>query len=169
MIKVFPLPITLACLLASVPLSATELPAPSTTMATTAVETRHDAGVEELLLRALSLIGAKYKAGGNHEDQGFDCSGFVRFVFADVLSLQLPHSAYAMSRLGIEVARDALQPGDLLFFNTRNRRFSHVAIYMGEGRFVHAPSRGKSVEIVDLQDGYWKRRFNGARRLAIPD
>ena len=119
-----------------------------------------------LVMRALSLIGVRYKFGGNVPESGFDCSGFVRRVFSDALGMALPRSSYEMSRIGIEVAQRELHPGDLVFFNTLKRRFSHVGIYIGDGRFVHAPSRGKLVEIVALSDAYWTRRYDGARRIA---
>lgn len=125
--------------------------------------------VQNLLIHAISLIGVKYKYGGSSADAGFDCSGFVRHVFAESAAIELPRSSYAMGTLGESVATDDLRPGDMVFYNTRRRNFSHVGIYLGEGRFVHAPSRGKSVEIVDMSDHYWKRRFNGARRLVSDD
>ncbi|MEO8102466.1 MAG: C40 family peptidase [Betaproteobacteria bacterium] len=127
------------------------------------------ARVSELLIQAVSLVGVKYRRGGDSLDDGFDCSGFVRHVFAESLSLSLPRSAFAMSKLGNPVDARELLPGDLLFYNTQKRRNSHVALYVGEGRFVHAPSRGKRVEIVAMSDAYWTRRFNGARRLVEAD
>ncbi len=125
--------------------------------------------VQSVLMHALSLIGVNYRFGGNSIERGFDCSGFVRHVFAEAVALDLPRNSYAMSRLGRSVDKDQLEPGDLLFYNTLRRQFSHVAIYLGEGRFVHAPSKGKQVEIVDMSDSYWKKRFNGARRLLQAD
>ena len=127
------------------------------------------AKLQELLIRAISLIGVKYKFGGDSAQTGFDCSGFVSHVFEASLAIELPRSSYAMGRLGTKVESDDLRPGDLVFYNTLHRAFSHVGIYLGEGRFVHAPSRGKSVEIVDMSEKYWKRRFNGARRLISDD
>lgn len=125
--------------------------------------------LQELLIRAISLIGVKYKFGGGSAQTGFDCSGFVSHVFETSLAIELPRSSFAMGRLGTKVESDDLRPGDLVFYNTLHRAFSHVGIYLGEGRFVHAPSRGKHVEIVDMSDSYWKRRFNGARRLINDD
>ncbi len=116
-------------------------------------------------MQALSLIGVNYRFGGNSIERGFDCSGFVRYVFAEAAEMNLPRNSYAMSRLGVTIDKDQLEPGDLVFYNTLRRQFSHVAIYLGEGRFVHAPSRGKQVEIIDMADSYWKKRYNGARRL----
>lgn len=123
------------------------------------------ARLQDLLIHAISLIGVKYKFGGNTAHAGFDCSGFVRHVFLESIALDLPRSSYAMGKIGLAIERDELRPGDLVFHNTLHRAFSHVGIYLGEDRFVHAPSRGKSVEIVDMSENYWKKRFNGARRL----
>jgi cell wall-associated NlpC family hydrolase len=125
----------------------------------------------EMLMTAISLIGVNYKYGGNTPDKGFDCSGFVRHLFASTLSIELPRSSMAMAKSprSKNIDRNALNPGDLVFYNTRKRPYSHVGIYIGEGRFIHAPSRGKSVEIVEMHERYWAKRFNGARRLlAIP-
>ena len=127
------------------------------------------ARLQNMLIHAISLIGVRYKFGGSSMQSGFDCSGFVRHVFGESVSLELPRSSYAMGKLGLPVEKDDLRPGDLVFYNTLFRTFSHVGIYLGEGRFVHAPSRGKSVEIVEMSDNYWKKRFNGARRLLTDD
>lgn len=127
------------------------------------------ARLQNLLMHAISMIGVKYNFGGNSAQTGFDCSGFVQHVFAESAALELPRSSYAMGKLGVNVESENLQPGDLVFYRTLHRAFSHVGIYLGEGRFVHAPSRGKSVEIVNMADSYWKKRFNGARRLMIDD
>lgn len=135
---------------------------------TRAAESQPASAVANLLIHALSMIGVQYKFGGNSAEHGFDCSGFVRYVFQEAAGLNLPRDSYGMSKQGASVDLNQLVPGDLLFYNTLRRRFSHVAIYIGEGRFVHAPSRGKSVEIVDMSDRYWKTRFNGARRLLQP-
>lgn len=121
---------------------------------------------QELVLRALSFIGVRYKWGGNSPDTGFDCSGLIRYVYQQVTGLALPGNAREISEVGIKVERSELRPGDLVFFNTLRRPFSHVGIYLGEARFVHAPSRGGRVEIVDMSERYWQQRFNGARRLA---
>lgn len=122
---------------------------------------------QELVLRALSFIGVRYKWGGHSPDTGFDCSGLIRYVYQQVTGQVLPGNAREISEVGISVDRSDLRPGDLVFFNTLRRPFSHVGIYLGEARFVHAPSRGGRVEIVDMTDRYWQKRFNGARRLAI--
>ncbi len=124
-----------------------------------------DNAIPETLIYAFSLIGVKYRYGGKSADTGFDCSGFIRHVFAETLALALPHSSYAMSKLGNTIEKDGLQPGDLVFYRTLKHSFSHVGLYIGDGRFVHAPSRGKTVEIVDMDNAYWRKRFNGARRV----
>ena len=118
------------------------------------------------VLRALSLVGVTYRRGGESPDTGFDCSGLVRHVFRESLGLSLPRTSRDISRIGETVRRDELQPGDLVFFNTLRRGFSHVGIYLGEHRFVHAPASGGEVRVEDMRQGYWTKRFNGARRIA---
>jgi len=114
---------------------------------------------------ALSLIGVDYKFGGNTPDTGLDCSGLIRYVFQQATGISLPRTAREQARMGQSVAIDNLQPGDLVFFNTRRFQFSHVGLYVGDNRFVHAPSRGGAVEIVNLDQRYWQKTFNGARRV----
>lgn len=121
----------------------------------------------ELLLRALGLVGLPYKYGGNSPDTGFDCSGLVHYVFGHAVGLALPRNAEEISRVGDPVRPDELEPGDLVFFNTLQRPFSHVGIYLGEQRFIHAPSHGGQVEIVSMADRYWQRRYNGGRRISF--
>lgn len=121
--------------------------------------------MQEVLLSALALSGTPYKFGGISPETGFDCSGFVRYVFNQAANLTLPHGARAISQLGKSIPVDQLQPGDLVFFNTLKKSFSHVGIYLGDGRFIHAPSSGGGVDIVNMNDAYWTKRFNGARRL----
>lgn len=120
---------------------------------------------------ALSLIGVDYRFGGNTPDQGLDCSGLIRYVFQQATGLSLPRSAREQARVGESVGKDNLQPGDLVFFNTRRFQFSHVGLYIGDNRFIHAPSRGGAVQVVRLDDAYWQKAFNGARRIvgSIPD
>lgn len=120
---------------------------------------------------ALGLIGVDYKYGGDTPETGLDCSGLVRYVFQQVTGLVLPRTAKELSRVGDRVAIEELKPGDLVFFNTRRFAFSHVGIYLGDNRFVHAPSRGREVEVATIDKQFWQKRFNGARRLvgALPD
>ena len=122
-------------------------------------------GAQDIAMYALGLIGVNYKFGGNTPDTGLDCSGLVRHVFEEVTGVSLPRTAKEMSTLGAKVAPANLQPGDLVFFNTRRFPFSHVGIYLGDNRFVHAPSRGSEVRIAQLDQSYWQKHFNGARRL----
>ncbi len=129
------------------------------------LQTRHASGVSDMLGYALKLIGVNYKYGGTQPSTGFDCSGYVSHVFRQVSGLSLPHNALAISHQGKKISVDELQPGDLVFFNTLRRSFSHVGIYLGDNRFVHAPSSGGGVEVVSMQDSYWMKRFNGARRV----
>jgi cell wall-associated NlpC family hydrolase len=123
--------------------------------------------MSELLVYALSLVGVKYRFGGNSVETGFDCSGFVRHVFTQLGARTLPRRAEEMSRIGERIEKDDLAPGDLVFYNTLKRPFSHVGIYLGEARFVHSPSVGRSIEIVNMTDSYWIRRYNGARRVDL--
>ena len=127
---------------------------------------RATSALDDTLGEALSLLGVPYKRGGTSPTSGFDCSGFVRHVFQESAGLILPHNAKAMAREGETVDKQALQPGDLVFFNTMRRAFSHVGIYLGDGKFVHSPRKGGKVRIEDMQESYWKKRYNGARRVA---
>jgi cell wall-associated NlpC family hydrolase len=120
----------------------------------------------ELALNALGLLGVPYKWGGNSARTGLDCSGFVKTVFAEV-GIQLPRVAAEQAQAAHPIDVSALEPGDLVFFNTMRRRFSHVGIYIGEGRFVHAPRTGAVIRIEDMNVRYWQQRFNGARRVAV--
>lgn len=151
------------CLLASLPARADEMPQPL--QLEMSMLDRATATVEDTLERALDLIGIRYRRGGSSPETGFDCSGYVSHVFREGLGLYLPRSAREMSRTGEEVRRDELQPGDLVFFNTMRRAFSHVGIYLGDNRFVHAPRSGGKVRIEDMRERYWLKRFNGARRV----
>jgi cell wall-associated NlpC family hydrolase len=124
---------------------------------------------KDVVLTAMSFLETPYRRGGSTET-GFDCSGFTRHVFERSLNLALPRTAWDQARHGglHEVAGSALQPGDLVFFNTLQRAFSHVGIYVGEGRFIHAPRPGQKVRMEEMQARYWAERFEGARRAALP-
>lgn len=126
---------------------------------------RASASAQDAIDHALDLLGIRYRRGGSSPEAGFDCSGFVSHVFREGLGLILPRSSKEMSKSGEVVARDELKPGDLVFFNTMRSAFSHVGIYLGDHQFVHAPRAGGRVRIEDLRDGYWVKRFNGARRV----
>jgi cell wall-associated NlpC family hydrolase len=115
--------------------------------------------------RALDLVGIRYRRGGSNSDSGFDCSGFVGHVFRESLGLMLPRTSREISQTGAPVSRNDLEPGDLVFFHTMRRTFSHVGIYLGENQFVHAPRPGQNVSVADLREHYWAGRYNGARRI----
>lgn len=124
------------------------------------------AGKVDHLVQALSLIGTPYRMGGRDPKSGLDCSGLVGYVYAQTKAVDLPRSAAEISRQGEAVDKEQLQPGDLVFFNTLRKPFSHVGIYKGEGKFVHASSsRTGRVLVSDMTQPYWVKRFNGARRL----
>ena len=129
------------------------------------VPEKWSARASEVLMNALSLSGIRYQYGGNSPDTGFDCSGFVRYVFKQASSLSLPRSALAMSQLGKSVRKNDLQPGDLVFFNTLKSAFSHVGIYVGNNRFIHSPRSGGVVRVESLEADYWVKRYNGAQRI----
>jgi hypothetical protein len=123
-------------------------------------------GAQDLAVYALGMIGVEYRWGGEDPASGLDCSGLVRHVFQQVAGISLPRTSKEMSRLGDRVGKHDLMPGDLVFFNTRRFAFSHVGIYLGDGRFVHAPRTGRDVEVAEFDNRYWQKHFDGARRLA---
>ncbi|MDI3515653.1 MAG: C40 family peptidase [Gammaproteobacteria bacterium] len=120
---------------------------------------------EQLVDEALSYLGIRYRFGGTSPATGLDCSGLVLNVFRNAVGLNLPRTANEMAKLGDQIGRQELKPGDLVFFNTMRRAFSHVGIYLGDGKFVHAPSSGGKVRVENISNRYWAQRFNGARRL----
>lgn len=124
-----------------------------------------DPAMNDLAVYALSLEGTPYKYGGNTPDSGFDCSGFVGYVFKHSLGKTLPRTAEQISRVGDKTDEEDLQPGDLVFFNTLHHKYSHVGIYLGDGQFIHSPGTGKAVTVVNMNESYWRERYNGARRL----
>jgi cell wall-associated NlpC family hydrolase len=119
----------------------------------------------EALLQALLTLGVDYRNGGRSPASGFDCSGLVAHVFREAYGIRLPHNARAQSELGVRVSLSELRAGDLVFYNTLNQPFSHVGIYVGDGRFVHAPKTGAQVRFEEVTARYWMRRFDGARRI----
>ncbi len=119
-------------------------------------------------LQALAYLGTPYRAGGLSPQTGFDCSGLVAYAFREGAGLALPRNTLDLSRLGEPVGRGALRPGDLVFYNTQRREYSHVGIYLGENRFIHAPSSGGEVRVENLHANYWMRRYSGARRVITP-
>lgn len=119
----------------------------------------------DLVMNAMGFLGVRYQRGGTEAATGFDCSGFVRAVYEKTLGLALPHRAAEQANVTARISSDELRPGDLVFFNTMRRAFSHVGIYVGEGKFIHSPRAGGRVRVEDMREAYWSKRFNGARRV----
>jgi len=130
-----------------------------------AVKPSHQGPAAEVVMRGLSFLGIPYRFGGVSRSMGLDCSALVQRVFREAVGLVLPRTTVGLAKAGIQIDRGELKIGDLVFFNTRRRPFSHVGIYLGRDEFLHAPSKGGKVRIESLNEGYWKRRFNGGRRV----
>jgi cell wall-associated NlpC family hydrolase len=120
-----------------------------------------------LVINAMAFLGVPYKWGGNSHETGFDCSGFVRAVYEQSAGKVLPRRSDEQAAVTQKIDRSDLKPGDLVFFNTMRRAFSHVGIYVGEGRFIHSPRAGAHVRMEDMKVSYWNSRFNGARRVLL--
>jgi cell wall-associated NlpC family hydrolase len=118
----------------------------------------------DLVVSAMNFLGVPYRRGGNSAEDGFDCSGFTRHIFEISLGLVLPRRAADQANAAglVQIPREELKPGDLVFFNTMRRAFSHVGIYVGDGKFIHSPRSGGEVRIESMRDAYWRTRFNGA-------
>lgn len=131
----------------------------------------YQGGAEDVLFRALGLVGTPYRYGGNTPEGGFDCSGLIGYVYRDAAGISLPRSTRELSAMRTpDVRRDALQSGDLVFFATNGgRAVSHAGIYVGEGRFVHAPSSGGTVRLDSLDNVYWQRVYLDAKRVITPE
>ncbi len=120
----------------------------------------------DLVLSAMNFLGVRYKFGGTSAENGFDCSGFTRHIFEMSVGLVLPRRADEQARSNslLSIKKEELKPGDLVFFNTMRATFSHVGIYVGDGKFVHAPRTGSAIRVDDMREAYWSKRFTGARR-----
>ncbi|WP_301102578.1 C40 family peptidase [Propionivibrio sp.] len=129
---------------------------------------RYTSSAQDLILKGLELVGINYRRGGTDPDNGLDCSGFVQLVFKDAVGMLLPRTAREQSEVGSVVDKNELKAGDLVFFNTLRRAFSHVGIYLGDNRFMHSPRTGSEVRVEDMSQGYWVKRYNGARRVVEP-
>lgn len=125
-----------------------------------------DDQVNELVMYAVSLADTPYHYGGNSPDNGFDCSGFVVHVFRHSMGVKLPRTSHELSRVGTFVSIKKLRPGDLLFYNTQHSSYSHVGIYIGDNKFVHAPKSGSHIRVEKMNEKYWLSRYNGARRIS---
>lgn len=120
-----------------------------------------------LINTAMGMIGIPYRFGGTSAETGFDCSGFVRAIYQDTVGHLLPRRADEQAKATQKIDKKELKPGDLVFFNTMRRTFSHVGIYVGNGQFIHSPSKGKTVRVESMNTSYWAKRFNGARRVDV--
>ena len=125
------------------------------------------AKASELVVSALGFLGVPYRRGGNSAETGFDCSGFVRAMYEQTAGLLLPRKAEQQAAATQKIDKADLQPGDLVFFNTMRRAFSHVGIYVGNGKFIHSPKPGAEVRVEDMGVSYWAKRFDGARRVDV--
>ena len=119
----------------------------------------------DLVVNALGFLGVPYRMGGNSVETGFDCSGFVKAMYEQTVGLILPRKAEQQAAATQQIDRSELQPGDLVFFNTLRRAFSHVGIYIGDGKFIHSPKPGAQVRVENMGISYWSHRFDGARRV----
>ena len=144
-----------------------ELRSPAVQPLSPAANTTAPAAAGDLVMAAMTFLDRPYQAGGQSAETGFDCSGFTRHVFGQALGIELPRSAQEQAQapmLRPVASRDALQAGDLVFFNTQHRSFSHVGIYLGDGRFIHAPRSGAQIRTERIAAAYWSSRYSGARR-----
>ncbi|NMM77957.1 hydrolase [Rhodococcus sp. SRB_17] len=123
----------------------------------------------DLVVTAMGFLGVPYRRGGNSAETGFDCSGFVRAIYGQTVGLILPRRADQQAAATESIDKKELQPGDLVFFNTMRRAFSHVGIYVGDGKFIHSPRSGAQVRVEDMRTSYWQRRFDGARRVTTAE
>lgn len=132
-------------------------------------QARNEVGekASDLVVSAMGFLGVPYRYGGNSAETGFDCSGLVRKVFEQSVGKILPRRADEQAAATVAIDRSELKPGDLVFFDTMKRAFSHVGIYVGEGKFIHAPRAGGAVRVEDMRVAYWQTRFNGARRVPL--
>ncbi|MDR0234577.1 MAG: C40 family peptidase [Zoogloeaceae bacterium] len=130
---------------------------------------RYSDTAQDVLLKGLSFVGIRYRMGSSQPENGLDCSGFVQFVYREATGLILPRTARAQAEHGEEIDAADLKPGDLVFFNTMRRTFSHVGIYLGDHYFLHAPSSGGAVRLDSMVNRYWQARYDGARRLLQTD
>lgn len=131
---------------------------------------RRAGNADELIGSAMGLLGIAYRYGGTSVSTGFDCSGFMQHIFKRAMGINLPRTSAEQARMGAPVARSQLQPGDMVFFRTLGgSRISHVGLYIGNNRFIHAPRTGKNIEITSLSHKYWSGKYAFARRVKKND
>lgn len=138
---------------------------PQTTPDAMSLFERYTSSAQDLILKGLELVGVNYRRGGTNPENGLDCSGYVQLVFSEAAGLLLPRTAREQSKIGETIDKAELKAGDLVFFNTMRHAFSHVGIYLGDNRFLHAPRTGAEVRVEDMRQSYWSKRYNGARRV----
>ena len=158
------------CALISLAIGLVALPAPAQDISLDAGNRGRPVSLDnraagEVLVHALTLAGLRYSYGEQSVSKGMDCSALVQHVFREAMQQELPRTSEEQSRIGDLVLRHELEPGDLVFFNTQGPRFSHVGIYVGEGRFVHSPAAGGAIRMESMDKSYWKTRYTGARRV----
>ena len=129
------------------------------------VATHMQSQASGLVVSAMGFLGVPYRRGGNSAESGFDCSGFVKAIYEQTIGLVLPRSAAQQAAATQTIDKSELRPGDLVFFNTMRRAFSHVGLYVGNGKFIHSPKPGAEVRVEDMGLAYWARRYDGARRV----
>lgn len=166
-------PVLLASLAVTVVLSACSTvtappPSAGTSMApgsASFVELPRPGDAEQIVMFAYGLLGTGYRFGGRNPEAGLDCSGMVSYVVEQVTGIRLPHNAAQIAQRTRAIDSDALKPGDLVFFNTLKRPYSHMGIYLGDGKFIHAPSSKGAVRVERMDNRYFAQRFDGARTL----
>lgn len=136
---------------------------PTTPATTQSAPSKKTQKGNEVVLYAMNLMDRDYKFGGKNPDTGLDCSGMVSYIYQQAVGLTLPHNAKQLAQAGKEIKPSELEPGDLVFFNTSGLSFSHVGIYIGDDRFIHAPKQNGKIRIDHLKSGYFKNRFEAAR------
>ena len=124
---------------------------------------------DQLIGSAMSLLGVAYRFGGTSPTTGMDCSAFMQYIFRRTMQVNLPRTSSEQAKVGTQVSRSALQPGDMVFFSPGGRRISHVGMYIGNGRMVHAPRTGKNIDITSIDSGYWAKYYTTARRVSNSD
>jgi cell wall-associated NlpC family hydrolase len=159
---------SLALLLSGLILAGCSTPARKSTPPNKIAKFKEDTsvGTEGISIAAVGLVGVPYRFGGNTPAGGFDCSGLIGYVYNNAAGIKLPRTIQEMSRAGQSIQNDAPAPGDLVFFNTTGERYSHAGIYVGHGRFVHAPSKGGTVRLDQMTSPYWAARYTESRRIA---
>lgn len=127
------------------------------------MRTGSDAG--DLIMNAMGLLGVAYRFGGSSPTNGLDCSGFMQYIFKRSMRINLPRSSREMATVGTSVSKPNLQPGDMVFFSQGGGSISHVGMYIGNGRMIHAPRTGRNIEITSIEQGYWANKYVTARRV----